>query len=315
MEYNFANILEKAKEKCEDKKVYNEANSFGKIYPFTTENISGYIDLFNLKDRSLLTVGSSGDQIINAILKGCKDVTLLDINPFTKYYYYLKIACLLCLDKDTFMEFLHYQEHTTTFGANDYAFNYETFNKVKQTLAELDHESYLFWNELFKQFKPLEIRTNMFEPDEYKIRAVIGCNNYLHDVKLYKDAQEKIMTVKPHFVYGDIFNVKFERKFDNIWLSNIGKYLNFLPAIREMVDITDGFLNDDGQLLICYLYDTMNKLEYNKGWPVIYNQERVNNVLKGFHPQIESFTGVIELMSEENKSSDSIYVYKKNTIN
>lgn len=315
MEYNFANILEKAKEKCEDKEVYNEANSFGKIYPFTTENISGYIDSFNLKDRSLLTVGSSGDQIINAILKGCKDITLLDINPFTKYYYYLKIACLLCLDKDTFIQFLHYKDDPTPFKNNENAFNYEIFNKVKQTLDELDHESYLFWNELFKAYKPLEIRTNLFEMEEYRTKAVIGCNNYLHDVKLYKDAQEKIMTVTPHFVYGDIFNTKFERKFDNIWLSNIGAYMGNLIAIREMVDIEDKILEDNGKLLICYLYDMVNESKYNKSWPIIYNQERIKKVLKEFNPQFESFVGVDELMFVDKNNFDSIYVYKKNTIN
>ena len=70
-------------------------SKFYQIYPFATENISGYIDLFNLKDKSLLTTGSSGDQIINAILKGCKNITLLDINPYAKFYFYLKMTCIL----------------------------------------------------------------------------------------------------------------------------------------------------------------------------------------------------------------------------
>lgn len=43
--------------------------SFYTLYPFTTENINGYIDLFNLKDKSLLILGSSSDQAINAGLE------------------------------------------------------------------------------------------------------------------------------------------------------------------------------------------------------------------------------------------------------
>ena len=42
-------------------------NRFYSIYPFTTENISGYIDCFDLDKHNLLTVGSSTDQVLNAI--------------------------------------------------------------------------------------------------------------------------------------------------------------------------------------------------------------------------------------------------------
>ena len=65
-----------AKERCEGNTIIDEAsmNGFEEIYPFTTENIAGYIDYFDLQDKSLLTVGSSGDQIINAAFKGAKDI-------------------------------------------------------------------------------------------------------------------------------------------------------------------------------------------------------------------------------------------------
>ena len=38
------------------------------LYPFTTENINGYLPYFELKGKSLLTVGSSCDQAINACI-------------------------------------------------------------------------------------------------------------------------------------------------------------------------------------------------------------------------------------------------------
>ena len=70
--------------------IFLDFDPFQRLYPFTTENIAGYIDKFNLKGKSLLTVGSSADQVINAIYKGSKDITLYDVNIFAKYYYYLK---------------------------------------------------------------------------------------------------------------------------------------------------------------------------------------------------------------------------------
>ena len=57
-----------------------------KVYPFTTEEISGYFKYLNLKDKSVLTVGSSGDQAFNAIYYGARKVTLFDINPTTEKF-------------------------------------------------------------------------------------------------------------------------------------------------------------------------------------------------------------------------------------
>lgn len=43
---NYKDILKKAIVECEDKHIYKGKNYefFNQIYPFTTENISGYID-------------------------------------------------------------------------------------------------------------------------------------------------------------------------------------------------------------------------------------------------------------------------------
>lgn len=115
MDFDSNVILDKAIKACNDE-IFNYG--FDDIYPFTTENINGYLDLFNLNKKSLLTVGSSGDQVINAILNGCIDITLLDKNPYSKYYYYLKVACLLSLNLDEFMNYLRYNDYPTVFKYN-----------------------------------------------------------------------------------------------------------------------------------------------------------------------------------------------------
>lgn len=95
-------ILEKAKEMLNNN---INSNLYYKVYSFATENINGYIDYFDLKNKSLLTVGSSGDQILNAYYKGCRDITLIDVNPFAKYYINLKIAGVISLTYQEFQEF------------------------------------------------------------------------------------------------------------------------------------------------------------------------------------------------------------------
>ena len=93
---NFETILHQAKSLCEGD--YRYIKDYCRIYTFTTENISGYLEYFDLKDRKLLTVGSSGDQVLNASFYGAKDITLYDINSFSKFYLYLKIAAIITLN-------------------------------------------------------------------------------------------------------------------------------------------------------------------------------------------------------------------------
>ena len=135
---NFEKLLCSASKKCEG--YYDEycaknlMNIFMNIYPFTTENIAGYIDNFDLKDKSLLTVGSSGDQALNAILKGCRDITVIDINPYTKYYYYLKAAGVLSFKEEEFLSFFRYIGYPKYYKQNRKAFSKKQYNYMKGVL-------------------------------------------------------------------------------------------------------------------------------------------------------------------------------------
>ena len=65
-------------------KLDNSFGSFGKIYSMTTENIYGFLNNLDLKDKDILTISGSGDQRLNAYLLGAKNVTTFDINPLTR---------------------------------------------------------------------------------------------------------------------------------------------------------------------------------------------------------------------------------------
>ena len=71
-----------------------------KIYPFTTEIISGYFNKLNLAGKSVLTVGSSLDHAFNALLLDAKEVTVYDLNPNIQKLYYLKKELILSKTKD-----------------------------------------------------------------------------------------------------------------------------------------------------------------------------------------------------------------------
>ena len=83
----------------------NYFRNFSKMYIMTTENINGFLNKYDLKDKSVLTVAGSGDQRLNSYLLGAKDVTCFDINPLTELHLKLKDAVIKNLDYDKFLYF------------------------------------------------------------------------------------------------------------------------------------------------------------------------------------------------------------------
>lgn len=77
---------------------------FQNVYPFTTENIAGYFPLMKVKDQDVLTVGSSADQALNALLLGANRVVLYDINPNTYEYLNLKKDLILNTTREEIYE-------------------------------------------------------------------------------------------------------------------------------------------------------------------------------------------------------------------
>jgi len=73
---------------------------FAKVYPFTTEKLSGYFPVMDLKDKSVFTVGSSGDQVFNALVCGAGKITVFDINPDTSKFYKIKRDLILSVPRE-----------------------------------------------------------------------------------------------------------------------------------------------------------------------------------------------------------------------
>lgn len=304
---NYKDILKKAIVECEDKHIYKGKNYefFNQIYPFTTENISGYIDSFNLKDRSLLTVGSSLDQTYNAVLSGCNDITIIDINPYTKYYYYLKTSCIIELTIDEFILFLKYKDYPKIFKDNKEVFNIDIFNKIKSTLKNLDLSSYLFWNELFSKYQPKKVRDSLFSICEYRYSMLTQFNKYLNNNENYETIKKNIINLNPNFINADILSTKLNNKYDNIWLSNIGTYISNLE-LKELTDKMINHLNINGSLLIDYIYGTDRKDTKN-----ISNLEQLLKLLNEYNLEILSFVGTDGILFEDNQMTDSALIYRK----
>ena len=158
-EYNVVDSLERALSVPSDKltddvKKYLENykslgncfRNYSRLYSSTTENISGFLRRYDLKDKKVLTVAGSGDQRLNALLFGAKQVTCFDINPLSELQLKLKDAVIKKVELDDYLHFFGVQEDPYV---RDYELlNNKVFNQVKDNL---DENTFDFFNYVINQ--------------------------------------------------------------------------------------------------------------------------------------------------------------------
>ena len=305
----FEETLYKASSICKGKFLYT--TEFSKIYPFTTENISGYIDYFDFDNKSLLTIGSSGDQVLNAFYNGARDITLFDINEYAKFYVYLKIAAIMSLSYKEFKAFF-FRQGVTPFIRNQHMFSPDLYNKIKDNLRLLDYESFLFFDELFTLYEPTDIRERLFDDDEDRNKVIKGFNNYLKDEMSYNRLKSVIRKISFKYVYGDIFTDDIDRSFDNIILSNLCTITSLEQLKELLIRLDKNNLNRGGSIQLGYLWDaSFDDEEFQDDWKEIYKMPIAKDKLKEFISEAHDILGSRDILWEENKKRDLVMVYRK----
>ena len=310
----FMNNLEfnlmKAKSICDGKFIYCEP--YSRIYTFTTENINGYIKYFDLKNKSLLTVGSSGDQILNAYFYGARDITLFDINPYAKYYVYLKVAAILSLTYDEFQCFFF--KRGIDNNSNKDVFSPNLFNKMKLIMKELDYEAFYFFNELFSLYDDdtIRIRYSLFDDDEYRNVVIKNFNVYLRNEELYNKLKKKLYDIHFKYINGNIFEDNINLQYDNIFLSNLCTITN-LKEFKELIKKLDfNNLKDNGSIMLGYLWDTnFNSDKYLDNWKEIYKLPITKEVLKKYITEHHSVNCARDFLWKEDRKNDLVMIYRK----
>ncbi len=305
---NVDDKIKAAKEMCKGIWVLDIDNKFKYIYPFTTENIAGYLPYFDLKDKSLLTVGSSGDQALNAILKGANEITIADLCIFAKEYFALKKAAIASLSREDFLKFFCYY-HYDGKKVNNQAFGKKEYSVLRDALKSHDMESAYFWDYFFDYYRTLKIRKRLFGFDETGVKTLGKYNEYLASDMAYDELRNKIDKANVDFKIGNVEEIECDRKYDNIFLSNINNYSD-IDAFKKIFDNMSKYLNDDGRMLIAYLY-LIDALDMEHATDK--QKESLNQIISILPDDIDmySFIGAGSLALNEEALKDSIITYKK----
>lgn len=183
-------------------------SNIGKVYRWTNEELEMY-PIDNLNGKKVLTITSSGDHALDAILKGAKQIDSIDINVFCKYYSALKIAMIKKYDYHTFYAMLK------RFTNDDIDLcRMEILDDVSIFLTESEID---FWTK-YSEFKEKSYR-NIFYYQPFDSRL----NSYNCEEK-YNSLKDKVDDVIINYYDGDIINsadILKNKSYDCIYLSNV----------------------------------------------------------------------------------------------
>lgn len=239
-------------------------NHLSYIYSFTTENIAGYYPCLDFENKSILTVASSGDHIINAFYKGAKKVSGFDINYLALVFTELKLVALANLDYEEFLQFFMINEKNNL-HKNKKALDYDIYiNKLKKNLTPSGarYLDILYQNFHYDGFKLRNsfIFHNQYDDNKLKIKS----NLYLKSKKDYHLAREKIKDKEielMHANYRDLFHLPNLEEYDIMLMSNISDYIKNIYHLEPnylneyIKEITKNFKNKINIIVCAYIYD------------------------------------------------------------
>ncbi len=204
---------------------------FDKIYPFTTENIAGYMDELDLTNKKIITVTGSGDHIINAILKGCIDITTFDINPLTKEFMELKLEKIKKLSLEEYLEYFS--------NLDKDKYNYKYFdiqNKIDCNLY-LNRENYNIIKERLDGVKITFIESNLKTlelNDNYDYMFLSNISDYIEmffdNLDDYKKLIDKFLKKVKTIYFAYIYDINSTNK--RSLIDNIDKVEEVFGKIR-----------------------------------------------------------------------------------
>lgn len=222
-----------------DKELFHTTSA---VYKISNERTQDYYSYLIGREKVLSVIGS-GDQILNLILEGSKEIDAFDISSFPKYFLYLKMAAIKALSKEEYIEFFYEVSHRS-----------EVYDDMYDRISfYLDDEISSFWDSLFNFFDWQDIyNSTLFSSELYIAVNAINQNKFLQCDAAYEELRRALDDVVINVYEGDIFDLscRIDGTYDLVYLSNI-VYYNKPDEYKEMLD--EFKLTDNG-ITLTYLY-------------------------------------------------------------
>ncbi len=116
---------------------------FSKVYHSSNESLDDLFSCFSLKNKDVLTVLLSSDQLFYALSGGARSVETFDTNHLTKYYYYLRRWTILYQN--------HFYPSLRMF--RNHRVLYSLLDKV-DCMSDEEKKAFLFWKSYLEKVTP-----------------------------------------------------------------------------------------------------------------------------------------------------------------
>lgn len=225
----------------------NNITSFKVIqqgYLSTNEKLDLYYAK-KLESKRVLSVTSSGDHILHAVLGGAKDITGFDINRVAKYFSALKIAMVKRYDHDEFVKKINYIyfDGLTLKGLKEQIY---FDNILKDVSNYLSMDENVFWHEFINILKDNKNGSPRLFYDCGSYYALEEHNAWA-SINSYLKLKENLQNCNITYIDSNVNNLvnKTDGKFDLIYLSNIlgrmsdvriGKEVKLLIYLRKLLN-------------------------------------------------------------------------------
>ena len=236
------------------------AGDYAPMYIYGTEMMSNYYSKINIKNKTILTIAGSGDQIINAYFFGAKTVIGFDLNKLAKYMIDLKITAIKILDYNEFLKFFGT-------GKKNATLNYKLYLKLS---LRLNKSTKRFFDSLYKYYKfdGKKLAKSSFIHQRELAQSTLGeINIYLKNKRNYSKIRKILSNKKIKIIHKNISKLKLKKKFDIINISNVPNFLTGFTFIQKkdpVMELHDKILLKLKNLLtkkgkiIFYLYSPQN---------------------------------------------------------
>lgn len=262
--------INEKKQKLDLKEIdVNNFNKLSKIYSFTTENIAGYFEYLDFKNKNVLTVSASGDHIINAFYEGAQKVYAFDINYLALIFTHLKLVALEQLEYEEFLQFFMINEKNDI-DKNKSALDYKIYiDKLRKFLSKNVAN---YWDTMYENFRNngYELRNSYIFNNKYDNNNIkINSNIYLKNKFNYNRAKEKvkqkeIVLINSNYKDINILNLPNVISCDIVLMSNISDYIKNVYNIETnyleeyIKDIIKNFKNKENKIVCAYIYNIQN---------------------------------------------------------